>query len=67
MDYYKALKRRKPITKIPDGMTRERAEEGVAAISKILLGPLTNVERIMSVHDRDDLRNILKLMDARDA
>lgn len=65
MDYYKALQSRKPVTKIPDGMTRERAKEGVVAISEILRGPLSNAERIMNVHDRDDLRDILKLMDAQ--
>jgi len=62
--YIKALQSRKPVTVIPDGMTRERAEASIQQITDMLKGPMSDVERIMLVHDRGDLRDILALMDA---
>lgn len=64
--YHKALQSREPITVIPDGTVRADLEAAIASITAELRGPLSNTERIMLVHDRDDRRDILALMDARD-
>jgi hypothetical protein len=63
MKYVKALQARKPVTKIPSGMTREKAAEGVKHISAQLKGPMSDTERVLLVHDRADLRDILALFD----
>lgn len=65
MNYYQALKKRKAVTLIPEGMTRDRVIAGIEGATKALIGPMSNAERIMTVHDRDDLRDILRLMDAK--
>lgn len=60
--YDKALRSRKPITEIPPGAGRAELEAAVESITAELRGPLSNAERIMLVHDRDDARDILALM-----
>lgn len=64
MKYIDALKRRRKVTTIPAGLTREYVIEAIAGISVQLKGPMSNTERVMLVHDRDDFRDILALMDA---
>lgn len=61
--YTKALKTRNKITTIPVGMDRQRVLEGIASITEQLWLGMPAVERIMLVHDREDLRDILALMD----
>jgi hypothetical protein len=66
--YHRALqKARKPITEIPAGMTRAFAVEAIAEITEELRGPMSNTERVMLVHDRQDHRDILALIDKQDA
>lgn len=64
--YYKALADRKPVTAIPDGLTRISVELTIAGITEQLRGPCSNTERVMLVHDRRDARDILALMIAED-
>lgn len=65
--YHRALKRRKPVTAIPEGKTRSDVEAAIAAITAELRGPLSNTERVLLVHERQDQRDILALMDVREA
>jgi hypothetical protein len=65
MNYYKALQSRKKITAIPEGMTKELALAAIAGISEQLRGPMSNTERVMLAHDRDDLRDIIALIEAQ--
>lgn len=61
--YLKALKSRKPITEIPEHTSRAICEAIVAECTLRLKEPLPNTERVMLVHDRQDARDILALMD----
>jgi hypothetical protein len=58
--YHKALK------KVSEGdadkfkhLSKEQIDEGIAAISEELKGPMSNTERLMLVGDRADLRAAL--------
>lgn len=62
MNYYQALRSRKPVTKVPPGATRESVETAIADLTKALLGPMTDVERLIAVHERADCRDVLALM-----
>jgi len=65
-NYLRALQSRKPMTEIPEGMTRERAAAAIEDIGRQLRGPLSDAERVMLVHDRDDFRDMLRLLAERD-
>lgn len=67
MNYYQALRARKPVTTIPPGATRESVETAIADLTKALLGPMKDVERLMAVHERADCRDVLALMDGESA
>lgn len=67
MNYYQAMRARKPVTTIPPGIVREDVEASIRQITKALCGRLLNGERLLLVADRADCRDILALMDASDA
>lgn len=64
--YLKALRGRKPVTAIPEGMKRSSVLAAIEALTLELRGPLSNVERVDAIHARQDMRDILALMDAKD-
>ena len=61
--YYKALQSRKPITAIPSGWTRAEVEAAIVSATAELKGPMHNAMRVAIVHERDNLRDMLALMD----
>lgn len=63
MNYYQALQSRKPVTAIPPHATKESVLAGITRIGEMLKGPLPDTERIMLVHDRKGLQDILALME----
>lgn len=65
--YHKALQSREPVTEIPPGTDRAELVAAIEAITAELKGPLSNTSRIMLIHDRQDRRDILALIDARDS
>ena len=44
-------------------MTREEIEIAIAAITTDLKGPLSNLDRMMLIEDRADLRQMLAMFD----
>lgn len=64
--YHKMLQSREPITEIPPSANRAELVTAIEAITEELKGPLDNTSRIMLIHDRQDRRDILALIDARD-
>lgn len=65
--YLKALQSRKAVAAIPDGMTRAEAEAAIASLGAELKGPMHNAMRVSLVRDRDNFRDVLRLMNERDA
>lgn len=62
MNYYQAMRARTPVTNIPPGAAREIVETAIAELTKLLLEPLKDGERLVLLHERADCRDVLALM-----
>ena len=66
MIYAKALQRELNRAKPATGMTREAMQTAIDEISKVLIGPCRNSERIMLAADRESLHLGIAALDALD-